>query len=98
MSLVSAKIEDVCLVGDGAHASIKRVSEGVPYLTSKNFKIDGLDLSKLDLISKEDYHKHFNVKSKAITKPILNFKSANLEAYKVQCVFNNCMLLFFEMV
>jgi type I restriction enzyme S subunit len=72
MSLVSAKIEDVCLVGDGAHASIKRVSEGVPYLTSKNFKKDGLDLSKLDYISKEDYDKHFNGKSKAITKPIFN--------------------------
>ena len=72
MSLVSAKIEDVCLVGDGAHASIKRVSEGVPYLTSKNFKIEGLDLSKLDYISKEDYDKHFNGKSKAITKPIFN--------------------------
>ena len=72
MSLVSAKIEDVCLVGDGAHASIKRVSEGVPYLTSKNFKIDGLDLSKLDYISKKDYDKHFNGKSKAITKPIFN--------------------------
>jgi type I restriction enzyme S subunit len=72
MSLVSAKIEDVCSIGDGAHASIKRVSEGVPYLTSKNFKIDGLDLSKLDYISNEDYKKHFNGKSKAITKPIYN--------------------------
>ena len=72
MSLVSAKIDDVCVVGDGAHASIKRVLEGIPYLTSKNFKIDGLDLTKLDFISKEDYYKHFNGKSKAITKPILN--------------------------
>ena len=63
------KITDVALIGDGAHASIKRVDLGVPYLTSKNFKNDGLDLTKLDYVSEEDYQKHFKEKSKAITKP-----------------------------
>jgi type I restriction enzyme S subunit len=62
-------IDDVCDVGDGAHASIKRVSLGVQYLTSKNFKLDGLDLGKVDFISEEDYQKHFKDQSKAITKP-----------------------------
>ncbi|WP_225035285.1 restriction endonuclease subunit S [Winogradskyella sp. SM1960] len=72
MSLIEVKIENVCDVGDGAHASIKRKESGVPYLTSKNFKIDGLDLSKLDFISQEDFEKFFKSKSKAITKPQAN--------------------------
>ena len=65
-------INEVCNVGDGAHASIKRVSDGFQYLTSKNFKLDGLDLSKVDYISEEDYQKHFKEESKAITKPKSN--------------------------
>ena len=65
-------INEVCNVGDGAHASIKRVTNGFQYLTSKNFKLDGLDLSKVDYISEEDYQKHFKDESKAITKPKSN--------------------------
>lgn len=61
------KIEDVCLVGDGAHARIKRRESGVLYLTSKNFKGQGLDLSKTDYISEEDYKKHFCRKSDSVT-------------------------------
>jgi type I restriction enzyme, S subunit len=61
------KIEDVCLVGDGAHARIKRHKSGVLYLTSKNFKGEGLDLSKTDYISEEDYKKHFCKQSDTVT-------------------------------
>lgn len=69
MSLCKEKIGDVCIVGDGVHASIKRTIGGIPYLTSKNFKKEGLDLNKLDYISEDDYRKHFRDNSKAITKP-----------------------------
>ena len=65
-------IDEVCNVGDGAHASIKRVTEGFQYLTSKNFKLEGLDLSKVDYISEVDFQKHFKEESKAITKPKKN--------------------------
>ena len=65
-------INEVCNVGDGAHASIKRTTEGFQYLTSKNFKLDGLDLNKVDFISEVDYFKHFRDDSKAITKPKSN--------------------------
>lgn len=61
-----------CLVGDGAHASIKRVDIGVPYLSSKNFKQEGIDLSLLSFISEQDYQKHFKESSKALTKPKTN--------------------------
>ncbi len=61
-------IGDACLVGDGAHAKIKRQTSGVLYLTCKNLKEGGLDLSKVDYISEEDYNKYFRDNSKALTK------------------------------
>lgn len=66
------KIEDVALVGDGAHASIKRQESGVMYLTSKNFDLNGLKLEKVDYISENDFIKYFNSNSKALTKPNYN--------------------------
>ncbi|MBP2281696.1 type I restriction enzyme S subunit [Flavobacterium sp. CG_23.5] len=66
------KIEDIALVGDGAHASIKRQETGVMYLTSKNFDVNGLKLDKVDYISEIDFIKYFNSNSKALTKPNYN--------------------------
>jgi type I restriction enzyme S subunit len=63
------KIGQICQVGDGAHASIKRVEKGVMYLTSKNFTQDGINLNKTDYISEIDYSKHFKTESKAVKKP-----------------------------
>ncbi|MCX6064959.1 MAG: restriction endonuclease subunit S [Chloroflexi bacterium] len=64
-----AKISEFCRVGDGAHGSLKRYETGIMYLTSKNFKDDGLDLSKVDYINEQTYQKYFNEKSSAFTKP-----------------------------
>jgi type I restriction enzyme, S subunit len=56
MSTLSfGKIEDKCLIGDGAHASIVRQNGGVLYLTAKNFTQNGLDLTQKDYISETDY-------------------------------------------
>lgn len=63
------KIGSCCLVGDGAHASIKRKKEGILYLTSKNLKNGKLDLSKVDYIDEISFAKHFRENSKAITLP-----------------------------
>lgn len=68
MTIISQKIKDYCLVGDGTHSSIQRQDHGIPYYTSKNFKSDGLDLSKLDFISEVDYEKHF-VGKNALVQP-----------------------------
>lgn len=62
-------LKSICTIGDGAHGSIKRTNSGVMYLTSKNFKPDGIDLTKVDLISEGDYKKHFKADSKALTVP-----------------------------
>ncbi|MEI6069404.1 MAG: restriction endonuclease subunit S [Methylococcaceae bacterium] len=66
------KIKDFCQVGDGAHASIKREDLGIMYLTTKNFKSRGLDLSTLDYISRSSYEKHFKASKSAITTPCAN--------------------------
>jgi len=63
------KLKDFCDVGDGAHASIKRRDSGIMYLTSKNFKPSGLDLTKVDFIDQNDYAKHFGPSKKALKKP-----------------------------
>ena len=60
------KIKDFCDVGDGAHASIRRLDNGVMYLSSKNFKPSGLDLSNVDFISETDYNKYFTPSTKSI--------------------------------
>jgi type I restriction enzyme S subunit len=58
-----------CRVGDGAHASIGRVATGVMYLTSKNFKPTGLDLSHVDFIAETDFEKYFSESKSALTSP-----------------------------
>jgi type I restriction enzyme S subunit len=65
------KLGDLASLGDGAHSKVKRLDEGVLYLTSKNFKEGRLHLDKIDYISKEDYNKLFCNESKAINKPSL---------------------------
>lgn len=58
-----------CQVGDGNHSTIARQNFGVLYLTSKNFKDGKLDLNKVCYISENDYSKHFDGASKALSKP-----------------------------
>ena len=69
MKFETTTIGKICTVGDGAHASIARVEIGVPYLTSKNFSKDGINLQQVEYISEQDYKKHFRNESKALTKP-----------------------------
>lgn len=64
-----AKIKDIAKIGDGAHASIKRIENGVMYLSSKNFGIDRINFEQSEYISLADYQKHFKENSKAVTKP-----------------------------
>jgi type I restriction enzyme, S subunit len=62
-------IQHACYVGDGAHASVKRVDKGIPYLTTKNFKSDGLNLSTVDYISSQEYKKYFGGENKTVKTP-----------------------------
>jgi type I restriction enzyme, S subunit len=62
-------IQHACYIGDGAHASVKRVDKGIPYLTTKNFKSDGLNLSTVDYISSQEYKKYFGGENKTVKTP-----------------------------
>lgn len=66
---VQSVIGDVCSVGDGAHSKVKRVNNGVPYLTSKNIGQGILKLDKFDYISEESFEKLFPQNSKATRRP-----------------------------
>jgi type I restriction enzyme S subunit len=61
---------DICDVRDGTHDSPKFHQEGIPLVTSKNLVSGAVDLSKVDLISEEDYEK-INKRSKVHLGDIL---------------------------
>ncbi len=63
------RIGDACAVGNGTHAKLERLSEGVMYLTAKNFREDGLNLTRIDYISEADFNRYFREQSQALTKP-----------------------------
>ena len=56
------KLNDVCDVRDGTHDSPKYVSDGYPFVTSKNITNGELDFSNVQYISKADYL-HFEDRS-----------------------------------
>lgn len=70
MSWEVSELSAIARIGDGAHASLKRVKGGIPYLTAKNITKTGIDYSNLEYIAQETYDKHFKEKSSALTKPI----------------------------
>ena len=69
MKWETVKLSDISQIGDGAHASLKRVESGIPYLTAKNITKSGIDYSTLNYISEETYQKHFKESSNALTCP-----------------------------
>ena len=64
-----SELSKISRIGDGAHASLKRIDFGIPYLTAKNITKSGIEYSNMDYISEEIYNKHFKEKSNALTKP-----------------------------
>ena len=72
MTWENAELSLIAEIGDGAHASLKRVKSGIPYLTAKNITKNGISYSNIDFISEETYEKYFKEKSNALTKPQKN--------------------------
>lgn len=65
---LQCKIGDACGVGDGAHASIKRTSDGIPYLMARNLKEGRISKDKLAFISEESFEKHFKTGTKSVSR------------------------------
>jgi type I restriction enzyme S subunit len=64
------KLNEVCDIRDGTHASPKYVTEGYPLITSKNLTDDRIDFSEVNFISKKDFDE-VNKRSKVGTGDIL---------------------------
>lgn len=69
MKWKESELVGISKIGDGAHASLKRVKSGIPYLTAKNITKSGVDYSNMDFITDETYNKYFKEKSNALTQP-----------------------------
>lgn len=65
----TSKLSEISKIGDGAHASLKRIESGIPYLTAKNIAKSGVDYTHIDYISEETYNKYFKEESNALTQP-----------------------------
>lgn len=65
----TSQLSQISKIGDGAHASLKRMELGIPYLTAKNITESGVDYSQMDYISEETYNKYFKEESNALTQP-----------------------------
>ena len=69
MILLERELSGLAKIGDGAHASLKRINKGIPYLTAKNISKSGIDYKNLNYISEETYNKYFKDTSNALTQP-----------------------------
>lgn len=70
MKWLEENISDIASIGDGAHASLRRLETGVPYITAKNITTDGIEYSSISYISESTYAKHFSNSGTALTTPI----------------------------
>lgn len=69
MILLERELSGLAKIGDGAHASLKRINKGIPYLTAKNISKSGIDYKNINYISEETYNKYFKDTSNALTQP-----------------------------
>ncbi len=50
------KLFEVADVRDGTHSSPRYIENGIPLVTSKNIKKDGINFENINFISEEDYN------------------------------------------
>lgn len=67
---VEEKLGDVCNVKDGTHESPKYVAKGIPFVTQKNIRDNGLSFAKTKFIKQED-HNNFYRRSNVANGDIL---------------------------
>lgn len=56
---VDGKLSDFCDVRDGTHDSPKYVENGIPFVTQKNIRLNGLNFDKTKFISDIDHEKFY---------------------------------------
>ena len=56
---VEKKLGEVCDVKDGTHDSPRYIEEGIPFVTQKNIREDGLTIENTKFITQEDHDKFY---------------------------------------
>jgi type I restriction enzyme, S subunit len=74
---VEKKLGEVCDVRDGTHDSPKYINEGIPFVTQKNIKDDGLTFDKVNFIKQEDHDKFYKRSNVAFNDIIISMIGAN---------------------
>lgn len=97
----TSKLNEVCDVRDGTHDSPKYVSEGYPFVTSKNISNGELDFSNVQYISKVDYlhfEKRSHVDDGDILMPMIGTVGGAVIVKKDRefSIKNVCLIKFFK--
>ena len=74
---VEKKLEDVCEVKDGTHDSPKYIENGIPFITQKNIRKDGLTFESIKFISSSDHEKFYTRSNVAFGDIIISMIGAN---------------------
>lgn len=74
---VEKPLGEVCIVKDGTHDSPKYVAEGIPFVTQKNIREDGLSFEKTKFISQPDHDDFYRRSNAAYGDILISMIGAN---------------------
>ncbi|MDD4928590.1 MAG: restriction endonuclease subunit S [Gallionella sp.] len=74
---VTETLGNICEVKDGTHDSPRYVSDGIPFVTQKNVREDGLTFAKTKFISNEDHAKFYKRSNVARGDVLISMIGAN---------------------
>jgi type I restriction enzyme S subunit len=74
---VEKPLGDVCEVKDGTHDSPKYVADGIPFVTQKNIREEGLSFAKTKFISEEDHEDFYRRSNVAHGDILISMIGAN---------------------
>ena len=74
---VETRLDELCEVKDGTHESPRYVDDGIPFVTQKNIRIDGLSFANTKFIDKEDHAKFYKRSNVACGDIIISMIGAN---------------------
>ena len=74
---VTEELGNICEVKDGTHDSPKYVPDGIPFVTQKNVREDGLTFAKTKFISNEDHTKFYKRSNVARGDVLISMIGAN---------------------
>lgn len=99
---VTKTLGNICEVKDGTHDSPKYVPDGIPFVTQKNVREDGLTFAKTKFISNEDHAKFYKRSNVARGDVLISMIGANrgmaclVDDERVFSIKNVCLVSFLQ--